>query len=78
VVHLASVLEVRLANLWLEEVNIFIFTLFQCWKLVQTEYLEQKESLEEQLIFGFYPQVYTSKTIDQKELNLNQSVMVIF
>jgi len=38
---------------------------------VDTEdYLKQKEMLEDQLIFGFYPQVYTAKTIEQKRIEL--------
>jgi len=36
----------------------------------RTNYIKQKEILEEQLIFGFYPQVYTSETVKQKRIEL--------
>jgi len=36
----------------------------------KTNYLEQKEMLEEQLIYGFYPQVYEAETIQQKRSEL--------
>jgi len=39
-------------------------------EIVADDYLGQKEALEEQLIFGFYPQVYTSETIEQKKSEL--------
>jgi predicted AAA+ superfamily ATPase len=34
------------------------------------DYLKQKEMLEEQLIFGFYPEVYNSETIEQKKIEI--------
>jgi uncharacterized protein len=34
------------------------------------DYLKQKEMLEEQLIYGFYPQVYSAGTIEQKRIEL--------
>jgi uncharacterized protein len=34
------------------------------------DYLKQKEMLEEQLIYGFYPQVYSAETIEQKRIEL--------
>ena len=30
------------------------------------DYLKQKEALEDQLIFGFYPEIYTSESIEKK------------
>ncbi|MFH2061691.1 MAG: AAA family ATPase, partial [Candidatus Beckwithbacteria bacterium] len=39
-------------------------------EVVGGNYLKQKETLEDQLIFGFYPQVYTAKTLKQKRLKL--------
>jgi len=35
-------------------------------EVASSDYLKQKEMLEEQLIYGFYPQVYTSETIEKK------------
>jgi uncharacterized protein len=35
-----------------------------------SDYLKQKEMLEEQLIYGFYPQVYSAETIEQKRIEL--------
>ncbi|MGM0365008.1 MAG: ATP-binding protein [Actinomycetota bacterium] len=34
------------------------------------DYIRQKEMLEEQLIYGFYPQVYLAETLDQKKAEL--------
>ncbi|MCL5072326.1 MAG: ATP-binding protein [Actinobacteria bacterium] len=34
------------------------------------DYLKQKEMLEEQLIFGFYPEVYNSEIIEQKKIEI--------
>ncbi len=34
------------------------------------DYIKQKEMLEEQLIYGFYPQVYTARTLNQKKAEL--------
>jgi predicted AAA+ superfamily ATPase len=34
------------------------------------DYLKQKEVLEEQLIYGLYPQVYLAETIEQKKIEL--------
>ena len=39
-------------------------------EVASTNYIKQKEILEEQLIYGFYPQVYTSETIKQKRVEL--------
>jgi len=39
----------------------------------RTNYIKQKEILEEQLIFGFYPQVYTSETVKQKRIELEST-----
>lgn len=39
-------------------------------ELVKGDLVKQKEALEDQLVFGFYPQVYTAKTIKQKRLRL--------
>ncbi|MEA3355309.1 MAG: AAA family ATPase [Patescibacteria group bacterium] len=39
-------------------------------ELVKDDHVKQKEALEDQLIFGFYPQVYLSKTLKQKRLKL--------
>ena len=36
----------------------------------ENNYLKQKEILEEQLIYGFYPQVFTSETVKQKIIEL--------
>lgn len=36
----------------------------------KNNYLKQKEILEEQLIYGFYPQVFTSETVKQKIIEL--------
>lgn len=35
-------------------------------EVVGSDYIKQKEMLEEQLIYGFYPQVYTSETVEKK------------
>ena len=32
------------------------------------DYLKQKETLEDQLIFGFYPQVYSAETVEEKKI----------
>lgn len=39
-------------------------------EVVSSDYLKQKEMLEEQLIYGFYPQVYTSGTVEKKIIEL--------
>lgn len=39
-------------------------------EIYKQDYLKQKEALEEQLIYGFYPQVYTAETIEQKTIEL--------
>lgn len=43
---------------------------FSLLEVASTNYIKQKEILEEQLIYGFYPQVYTSETIKQKRIEL--------
>ncbi|MHB1276274.1 MAG: ATP-binding protein [Candidatus Humimicrobiaceae bacterium] len=35
-------------------------------EVVGSDYVKQKEMLEEQLIYGFYPQVYTAETVEKK------------
>jgi len=43
---------------------------FSLLEVGNTNYIKQKEILEEQLIYGFYPQVHTSETIKQKRIEL--------
>ena len=43
---------------------------FSLLEVGANDYLKQKEALEEQLVFGFYPQIYTSETIEQKRIEL--------
>jgi predicted AAA+ superfamily ATPase len=39
-------------------------------EVTKTNFLKQKEMLEEQLIYGFYPQVYTAETVERKIIEL--------
>lgn len=52
--------------------RIQYFYLYQ-FSLLETnagDYLKQKETLEDQLIFGFYPQVYCAQTVEEKKIEL--------
>lgn len=52
--------------------RIRYFYLYQ-FSLLETnagDYLKQKETLEDQLIFGFYPQVYSAQTVEEKKIEL--------
>jgi predicted AAA+ superfamily ATPase len=47
--------------------NLYPFSLLE---IGTGNYLKQKETLEDQLIFGFYPQVYNSQTVEEKKIEL--------
>lgn len=49
--------------------NYFLYPL-SLLEVGTDDYLKQKEMLEEQLIFGFYPEVYNSETIEQKKIEI--------
>jgi predicted AAA+ superfamily ATPase len=51
-------------------IRYFYLYPFSLLEIDEGDYLKQKESLEDQLIFGFYPQVYNSQTVEEKKIEL--------
>ena len=51
-------------------IRYFYLYQFSLLEISAGDYLKQKETLEDQLIFGFYPQVYNSQTVEEKKIEL--------